>query len=144
MALPLTHPANQDSTILVIEDDLLVAEVIISMLEDEGYTVQSARSADEAMQILANRQFGLVLCDIGLPGMMDGLSLAKTLRLSNPSIRILLITGRGDMAVDAAMDFIVLKKPFGLVELARIVAWALRDGGSPYLEAGRPSARDLN
>ena len=142
MSLPPN--ADRNCSILVIEDDILVAEFMVSMLMDEGYTVYQAGTAEEAVKSLASRKFNLVLCDLALPGMMDGLSLARSLRMSNPAVPILLVTGYGDRAADAAPDFIVLKKPFGIAELGRIVAWALRNGGTPYLGMGQPSGRDLH
>lgn len=142
--MSLSSLADQGSSILVIEDDVLVAELIINKLEEDGYGVEHAPTVDEAMRLLSSQPFSLVMCDISLPGMMDGLSLAKALRLSNPTIPILVMTGYGDKATDAAQDFIVLKKPFGLPELGRIVAWALRDGGSPYFGATGQDAHDLH
>lgn len=106
---------------------MLVAEITTSMLAEEGHSVQHARTSDEAMQILAHRKFNLILCDIDLPGMIDGLSLAKSLRLINPTTRILLMTGYSQMAVDAALDFIVLHKPFKLGDLSKIVSYTLRE-----------------
>jgi len=116
------------ATILLIEDDSLVANVTAEMLEEYGYRVQRADTIDTALEILTSRDIRLVLCDIGLPGSVDGLSLARHLREWKPAIPILLMTGHQAKAAQAGGEFLVLQKPFGFDSLVRLVAFMLEKG----------------
>ena len=70
-------------TILVVEDDRHQRLLLTEELEDEGYTVRSAASAQEALARVSEAMPALVVVDIGLPG-MDGIELlAKLLAISN-------------------------------------------------------------
>jgi CheY-like chemotaxis protein len=82
-------------TVLVVEDDLLIQEVVKDELEDAGYTVVVADHADAAIEILeARRDIQLVFTDIDMPGSMDGLKLAACVRDRWPPVHIIITTGK--------------------------------------------------
>ena len=58
--------------ILVIDDEISICESLQGVLEDEGYTVQTALSGEEGVRTLAAEQIDLVFLDILMPGGMDG------------------------------------------------------------------------
>ncbi|HYA06668.1 MAG TPA: ATP-binding protein [Xanthobacteraceae bacterium] len=121
-------------TVLVVEDNAEVAEVGQAYFEQFGYRVRHAASAQAALDLVA-REGGidLVFSDILMPGGMNGLQLADTVRRRFPQIAVLLTTGYSSSAQDAVRrGFAVLQKPYDVAELQR----ALRD----MRAAGEPAA----
>ncbi len=129
------------ATILLIEDNSLVANVTAEMLEEDGYRVQRADTVDTALEILTSRDICLVICDIGLPGSVDGLSLARHIREWKPAIPVLLMTGHEARAAQADGEFLVLQKPFGFESLARFVSFVLGKGAES-VDQRRSSTRE--
>jgi two-component system, NtrC family, response regulator AtoC len=89
--------------ILVVDDDLSVAQVIARMAEELGHTAAVAGSVDEALGRLARASFDVVLTDLSMPG-RSGLDLLKNVQVESPEIPVVLITGKG--AIDTAMEAI--------------------------------------
>jgi CheY-like chemotaxis protein len=77
------------------------------------------------------RHFDLLLSDIVMPGEMDGLALARTLRQRHPQLPILLVTGYSDSGASADEEFTVLRKPYRLADLNRAVAKTVAETGEP-------------
>jgi two-component system, response regulator PdtaR len=83
------------TTVLIVEDEALVREVIQTELEDAGYEVVLAENADAAIVILeARADIHLVFTDIDMPGSMDGLKLAACVRDRWPPVHIIITTGK--------------------------------------------------
>ncbi|MCL4792919.1 MAG: sigma-54 dependent transcriptional regulator [Bryobacteraceae bacterium] len=108
--------------ILIVEDEDKLRRVLSLHLQGEGYEVDEARTAEEAMP-LADRA-ALVLTDLRLPT-LDGLTLMERLRLTTPATPVVVMTAYGsvEVAVEAmkrgAADF--LPKPFSLDHLMTVV-----------------------
>ena len=87
--------AAQIQTIVAVEDDVLTRMVLADQLRDAGYTVIEASSEYEALEVLRHPGViaNLLFSDIGLPGAMDGVSLARTVRFEFPAIKIILTSG---------------------------------------------------
>ena len=83
--------------ILVVEDDRNFNDLIATILRQNGYTVQGAENPPAAYDLLQSAQFDLVLSDIMMP-QVDGYQFAQELRRTDPSIPILFITARDDIA----------------------------------------------
>ena len=83
--------------ILVVEDDRNFNDLIATILRQNGYTVQGAENPPAAYDLLQSEQFYLVLSDIMMP-QVDGYQFAQELRRTDPSIPILFITARDDIA----------------------------------------------
>lgn len=82
------------TTVLVVEDEVLLSFVISEGLVAEGYDVLTASSADEAIKILELRNdISTIFTDIAMPGSMDGLKLAAAVRDRWPPVNIVLTTG---------------------------------------------------
>jgi two-component system NtrC family sensor kinase len=124
-------PAPERRTVLVVEDNLPVAEVCKSYLDQLGYDVEFASSPQDALSFLQGaEQVDVVLSDILMPGGMSGLDLARKLRQTRPSLPIVLMTGFSDCANEVAHDgFPVLRKPFDLTALRSELAaiWERRE-----------------
>jgi two-component system, response regulator PdtaR len=81
-------------TILVVEDEVLVRMVIADNLRNAGYKVIEASNAHEALDLLRNSvDVRLILSDVLMPGTMDGVALARTVRSEFPLIKIVLTSG---------------------------------------------------
>jgi signal transduction histidine kinase/ActR/RegA family two-component response regulator len=91
--------------LLLVEDNLDVAETMAELLVAAGHRVELAASAEAALERLHERRPDLVLCDIGLPG-MDGLALASRLR-ADPSLmdlKLVAMTGFGDASTRSRIE----------------------------------------
>ena len=78
--------------ILVVDDEEDIRELLKSSLEDEGYIVQCAESAEEALDTLSKQSFHVIYMDLKLPG-IDGVELCKRVRKDNPVVFIFVMTG---------------------------------------------------
>lgn len=116
---PVTSTARGGS-VLVVDDNKAVADGSRALLEQLGYVVATAESADEALELLTAGKFrpAIVLSDIVMPGSMDGIGLARVLRQRFPRIHVLLATGfsRDDSEALQA-EFHILSKPYSMREL---------------------------
>jgi signal transduction histidine kinase len=108
---------GRSATILVVDDDPLVAMSTVDMLEDLGHHVIEANSADQALRILeAGRPVDLLLTDHAMPG-MTGIELAKIARRKRPAMPVLLATGYTDLPAGQKIDVPRLSKPYMQNEL---------------------------
>ena len=101
------------AVVLVVEDEMLLRMRAVDMVEDAGYTSVEAVDADEAVAILENRSdIALMFTDIQMPGSMDGLKLAHTVRERWPPIKIILVSGQVKPAtIDIPADSRFFGKP---------------------------------
>lgn len=124
------------STILVVDDDVLIAMSTVDMLEDLGHTVIEANSGPKALEILQRDvPIDLILTDYAMPG-MTGVELAQAARTLRPGLPVLLATGYAELQETSNFDFPRLTKPYQQHQLASHVARLLsRSGARPMAEA---------
>jgi len=89
------RPSRPDQTvILVVDDEVMIRNIVRSLLEREGYFILAAHDGEEALHI--SRKFPgtihAVLCDVRMPK-MDGLELRERLLAERPGIQVLLMSG---------------------------------------------------
>jgi DNA-binding NtrC family response regulator len=102
-------------SLLVVDDDLAMREMLASLFREQGFAVEEAASADEALHHLGEAEFDVVLSDIKMPG-RSGIELVGEARRLRPDTPVVLMTAFGsiDSAVEAmrsgAFDYIT--KPF--------------------------------
>jgi CheY-like chemotaxis protein len=107
--------------VLVVDDDLAVAEVIAGMLEDLGCDVEIRDEPQAALDWLAAGVLpDLVISDIRIPGAQNGIDLAKQIRHDHPDMPIILITGYSDRPTDD-LKLPVLLKPVSQATLAKML-----------------------
>jgi signal transduction histidine kinase/CHASE3 domain sensor protein/ActR/RegA family two-component response regulator len=128
-AEPVQLPA-QSATILVVEDDDAVREVVVLHLRDFGYTVIEAGDGTEALQRAQEAgTLDMVLTDVVLPGPMRGKQLVQHLTDIAPGLKVLFMSGYTENAIvhHGKLDDGVqlLSKPFKRDQLARKVAEVL-------------------
>ena len=130
-----------EKTILVVEDEPSIAEVVSLYLRRAGYQVQSVPNGQEAQRILEKHVPDLVVLDLMLPG-VDGYTLTRWLRDRSDVPIIMLTARREEMDRIAGLemgadDYIV--KPFSPQELvSRVRAVLRRAGGDKAIEGERP------
>ena len=118
--------AGFSATILVVDDDPLVAMSTVGMLEDLGHRVIEANSAKRALEILeAGQAVDLMVTDQAMPG-MTGLELAKIVHRKRPHMPVLLATGYGDLPAGQALTLPYLSKPYRQGQLQAEIERLLR------------------
>jgi CheY-like chemotaxis protein len=104
-------------TVLVVDDDPGVLDVMVDMLEDLGCNVVKARSGPDALEQLAqNRNISILITDINMPG-MDGHELAELARRARPELKVLQVSGREPRRDGLPM----IRKPFSFEELVAVM-----------------------
>ncbi len=121
-------------TVLLIEDEPALAMIVKDSLEVRGFTVLYAPDGDAGLTLFYQEQPDIIVADVMMPN-MDGFSVARQIRQTDPDVPILFLTARSQTA-DVVRGFEVggddyLKKPFSLDELiVRINALLRRTVGS--------------
>src|SRR2546423_9409811 len=113
-------PAAEERTVLVVDDEEMIQELISGALAGAGYACDRASNGAEALERLADRESAFILTDVRMP-MMDGLELLDQVRLHHPDTFVILLTGAAEVPIvvralrSGASDF--LTKPFSIAEL---------------------------
>jgi CheY-like chemotaxis protein len=117
---------NQVAKILVVEDEPANLRMLTYILNDEGYEIVGARDGLEALGLLAQSRFDLVLSDVNMPR-MDGVALAKHIVSSDPITPIFLMTAYDFDNRQEILQLRVpcLKKPLSLGSLLSTIRKAL-------------------
>ncbi|MDX1764346.1 MAG: response regulator [bacterium] len=112
-------------SILIVDDEVHVREGLAEILEQEGFHVETAMNGKEALAIVVNKRFDLMISDIKMPE-MDGMELLDSLQASNPELRVIMVTAFGDVQTYLnAMQlgaYEYINKPIKLPELKRVIA----------------------
>lgn len=117
------------SSIMVVDDDESVSFSICAVLQDQGYHIEIARSAEQALELLTKRTFDAVVTDIMLPG-LSGVALLETMRGIAPDLAVIMLTGEPTLGSATASlragacDF--LTKPVSRAQLLQSVAAAVK------------------
>ena len=124
-AVPEPQPATGDhggETVLLVEDDPAVRNVVRRMLEGLGYAVVEASGAIEALEQVAEAavEVELLLTDVVMP-VMSGPELVDEIRRLRPCVRVLFVSGFSDRPVDGSL----LQKPFTVAQLGSRVRQVL-------------------
>jgi len=121
---------NKNINILVVDDEFSVRDSLFKWFREDGYNVDTAENATEALKKIQESKWDLILLDIKMPG-MDGMELQKRIKEIDPNIIIIMITAFAsvDTAVQAlkvgAYDYVT--KPIDPDYLTHIVNNALRE-----------------
>jgi CheY-like chemotaxis protein len=121
--------------VLLVEDEFFISEWITQSLADQGFVVQTAANAAEALRHLRSAPVDVLFTDINLPGGMDGLTLARRARELRPDLPILYASGRVNM-LEAAMRVpgsIFVAKPYVPELVTRLLVEAVKTTGERVL-----------
>lgn len=109
--------------VLVVEDEPLILLHVQLALEDGGFDVLTARDSDMARSHLAERpDISAVLTDVGIPGPVNGLTLAKEVTNSRPGVPVFVTSGAGeetDMALPDSAQFV--RKPYTAAQMCALI-----------------------
>ncbi|WP_017718481.1 response regulator transcription factor [Kamptonema formosum] len=119
--------------ILVVEDDVQLADMLAEALTDRQYAVDVAKDGQAAWDWVETLEYDLIVLDVTLPK-LDGVSFCQRLRRRNSAIPVLMLTARDTVAdkitgLDAGADDYMVK-PFDLQELMARIRALLRRGSS--------------
>jgi nitrogen-specific signal transduction histidine kinase/ActR/RegA family two-component response regulator len=117
-------------TILVVEDDRLVRDYVLTQLHSLGYVTLDAANAAQALAVLkTNPKFDLLFTDVIMPGPMNGRQLADEIAKDRPGLKVLYTSGYTEDAVihHGRLDpgVLLLAKPYRKSDLARMIRRAL-------------------
>jgi CheY-like chemotaxis protein len=123
-AVALPEPATDapartasGESVLFVEDDPLVRDVVGPALKASGFHVVVARDGEEAVDLLqAGKHFDLLLSDIVMPGRVSGIDLAEFVQQRFPAIRVLLATGYSDRRISLP-GIRILAKPYNVADV---------------------------
>jgi PAS domain S-box-containing protein len=108
---------TRTATILVVDDDPLIATSTVDMLEDLGHTVIGVNSGAQALDIIQDgKRLDLLLTDQAMPG-MTGMQLAEIVHRAKPDLPILLATGYTDLPAGTLVNLPRLSKPYQQAQL---------------------------
>ena len=111
-------------TILVVDDEVAIADMLQALLEDEGYHVDTAGNGQAALACVAARRPDIVVSDVMMPN-LDGWQLCQALQ-TDPSFRsipiILMSAGRPPQLRDGCAYTAFVPKPFNLDTMLRTIA----------------------
>lgn len=126
--------------VLLVEDDFALAELVIEYLENADFDCDHAFSGPQALELLQDNSYDVVVLDVNLPG-CDGLEVCRELRANGIATPVIMLTARDKLEdklsgfAQGADDYLV--KPFDMPELsARIKALSVRHKHQAVIKVG--------
>ncbi len=115
--------------ILVVDDEEGMRDFLAILLQKEGHEVETVGNGEEALRIMGDHSFDLVITDLKMPK-MSGLNLLQGIKQKDPEVGVILITAYAstETAVDAMKEgaFDYIAKPFDVEEMKEVVRGALQ------------------
>ena len=131
-----------DSSILLIDDEEVLLEVVSDDLRESGYTVTTAVSGEEGLKSFKAHEFDLVIIDLKMEN-MDGLEVSRQIKQMNPEIPVMILTGYGSMetAIEAIRldldDY--LTKPVNRDDLLKKIRHCLKNKYNSHQDKPKPT-----
>ena len=133
-------------TILLVDDEPDIRDVLSLSLSDMGYRVYEAENGNQALRIFRDVQPSMVMTDIKMPG-MDGIQTLRKIKMTYPLVEVILLTGHGttETAIEGmklgAFDYLL--KPADFNELTTILAGAKKKKAEQDERIRKAEARRL-
>lgn len=109
------------SRILVVEDNVDSNEMLCELLRTLDHAADGVTSAEDALGLLKQREFDILITDISLPG-MSGIDLAKRLAREKPAMKLIFASGYGlEIAKNLEFPVTMLPKPFDFLQLEAVL-----------------------
>jgi CheY-like chemotaxis protein len=117
--------------VLIVEDESLIRMDAVSLIEEAGFAVYEADSADEAIRMLETHdEIRLIFTDIDMPGSMDGLKLAHYVRGRWPPVKIIVTSGLVHVSDDdLPTDAVFVGKPYRPEHITRRLREMIGEAG---------------
>ena len=139
--VPFQPQASRAATVLVVDDEPGVRQLLTHWVNSLGYTSTAAGDAVAALDVMKSMPIDVAVCDIRMPG-HDGFWLIDQIRTQSPATAVIIATGLLDLAPEVTRQPGVagcLTKPFDRRDLATALAHALVPGSPWVSSAGRPA-----
>jgi len=125
---PISDAATGSESILVVEDEPLLCELVGQTLSRHGYNVTTAADGGAAIHLAAANPPDLIVTDVIMPG-LSGVELVEALRERTPGLRAIYMSGYTENAIvhrgELDADVVLLEKPFTSRELLSVIRNAL-------------------
>lgn len=139
-AVEESEAVGGSETILVVEDEEMLLELVKTLFEDKGYRVLTARDGQKAVEVYQERhdEIALVLSDMGLPK-LSGWDAFQKMREINPNVKVILASGyldpnvRSEMLKGGAKDFV--QKPYNVNKIFRLLREIIDNSSVPVTQA---------
>jgi two-component system cell cycle sensor histidine kinase/response regulator CckA len=112
------------TTVLLVEDEVLISEPVCDALVEGGFEVYVAENADTALRYLEDGEaIDLLFTDINLPGNLDGAELASRARELRPDLPVVYASGRFDASEIGSLvpRSVFVNKPYDLDDICRLI-----------------------
>jgi DNA-binding response OmpR family regulator len=117
---------TQTIPLLLVEDDPLILEMLTETLQESGFTIEAATTAEEAIRMLDAEEikFSALITDVNLPGELTGWNVAGRAREIDEELPVIYITGGAahDWASNGVPKSILLVKPFATAQVITAVS----------------------
>jgi len=115
---------RKTASVLIVDDNQELLKFLKTVMRNERWDLASASSAAQALEIAADRNIDVALVDYMLPD-LDGLALTRKLQARHPAVRVILMTGGGEMSFGKesgpGSDIPIVQKPFLVDELLKMI-----------------------
>ena len=114
--------------ILVVDDEVDFLETLVNRLRKRNMTARGVSSGEDALRVLDQEPFDVVILDIKMPGGMDGIEVLRAIKKRQPTVEVLLLTGHASVETSiegmklGAFDYLL--KPMRLEDLLKKLAVA--------------------
>lgn len=114
--------------VLLVEDEFLIAEWVAEALSDQGFAVNTATNARDALQLLASAPVDVLFTDINLAGGMDGAALARRAREIVPDLPVVYASAKVGMLEPAARvpGSVFVPKPYEAEAVGKLIAYTVK------------------
>jgi CheY-like chemotaxis protein len=125
--------APEQRTILLVDDEQPVLELMIDILQELGHRIDTASNGEEAWRKVRDHDYDLVLTDVRMPR-MNGIELYRNLLEIKPEMKNRVIFSTGDLIDSETAGFVAkinartIAKPFDIGQMVRVIEEALADG----------------
>jgi DNA-binding response OmpR family regulator len=117
-------------TILLVDDDLELRDVVVAILAEPGYTVLAAADGYEALRILVDRSVDLLITDVKMPG-ISGFELARQAKLMRPNLHVIYVSGQASGPDRMGPTYgVLMHKPVRAGELLAVIAREMGAGAT--------------
>lgn len=133
----MPHSSDSRRTGLVVEDDADLRELMVALLEDAGMETMECDNAEAALALMLihGRKIAVVLTDVQLPGLMDGVDFTREVKLRWPSLPVVLTSGYSlERLPELPSNCVFLRKPWRGEDIVRLAeqAMASAERRTPY------------
>lgn len=125
-----SHPTGQGERILIIDDSPVIREMLVEILTDSGYTVETAEDGEIGSVKAIENNYSVIICDVHMPR-MNGLETVRKIVEAKPNSKILMTDSYPDKLAsqarkEGALD--CLQKPFDVTELRHKIKSIISEG----------------